>query len=177
MIDRPHPLFLSLTGSTSSGVTMGDPHEHHKNDTEKEYEKERDEAADPLSETIVPANDEDIDEEKEIAEAAAEQVDDLDEIESIREQEREIAQMKSHASGTSVASAPADAAAGAAKRRWYGRLNPLRWGSVPPVPRRAHGVSRDRGRLHQQDGLPLAGPPDDGACDILVPRCCRRGVT
>src|SRR3569833_4059294 len=112
---------------------MADPeHEKAPAETEKEYERERDETADPLAEAVRPEHDEDIDEEKEIAAAAA-QSDDMDEIESIREQTEEINRMKRYASVTSANSVPDDAEP-QTRKKWYRNLNPLRWGAVPPVP-------------------------------------------
>ncbi len=110
---------------------MSEP-QHGKDDTEKEYEKERDEAADPLTEAVRPEHDEDIDEEKGIAAAAAERSDDTDEVESLREQEREITLLKRLASGSVASVAEADEEDDAGKKKRS--LNPLRWGKIPPIP-------------------------------------------
>jgi len=109
---------------------------NHDNE-EHQHEKERDEGpADPLAAVGRPENDEDIDEEKEIAEAAASPARDLDEAASLREQTEDIKRLRSYASVTSINSAdavarPSDAPAA---KKWYRKLNPLRWGGIPPVP-------------------------------------------
>jgi ATP-binding cassette, subfamily C (CFTR/MRP), member 1 len=105
-------------------------------DHEKEYEKERDEGpADPMTAVGRPTNDDDSEEEKEmkeIAVATAEPDDSLDEIESIREQTEEIKKLKSYQSATSVGSVTQNP--DVKPKKWYQKLNPLRWGGIPPVP-------------------------------------------
>ena len=108
--------------------------------TERDYEKEqhdkeRDEGpADPLAAVGRPENDEDIEAEKEIAEATANPAKDVDEVASLREQTEEIKRLRSYASVTSINSTDVVANAEPPAKKWYQKINPLRWGAIPPVP-------------------------------------------
>jgi hypothetical protein len=104
------------------------------------YEKEMD-AGDPVADANRPLDDErePVDDENEIAKDAALDKDVDEEIRPVtaqsegEERPADLDRMKSYATETSVATgAPSNH--GTARNKWYQKVNPLRWGGVPPVP-------------------------------------------
>ncbi len=106
---------------------MAHPHVHDERD-----EKERNDGPDPVINAGRPDNEEDVIEEKEIASAAMEIDDSMDEDEAMEEQREEVNRIRSNATDASADLAPGNAPEPA--KKWYNNLNPLKWGAVPPVP-------------------------------------------
>ncbi|EFX02817.1 ABC multidrug transporter [Grosmannia clavigera kw1407] len=103
---------------------------------EREHEVEMNESPDPIAKAVLPSTGEDVMGEKEVVVGAMEQNSDLDDEEVSREQtmqRQELDRTRSAATDASAASA-ATSAPETMPPSWIRKINPLRWGSVPPVP-------------------------------------------